>query len=87
MWLSIYIKNTMKDHNDEQHKQLQEISGLIRNYRYNEGLSQVELSAMAGIHSNSLSNIENINNFQIITLLKLIDATGLTLGEFFWGME
>lgn len=41
------------------------ISGIglfIKNLRHSEGLSQAEFSEFAGIHPNSLSNLENGRN-------------------------
>lgn len=62
------------------------ISGIglfIKNLRLSEGLSQTEFSEFAGIHPNSLSNLENGRNFTILTMIKCIEATGLSLEEFF----
>jgi len=53
----------------------------------NEGLTQREFSELAGIHYNSTHNIEHYKLYSVLTLLKSVDATGLTLGEFFEGME
>jgi transcriptional regulator with XRE-family HTH domain len=71
---------------DHQRKRVEEISLFIRNWRLNEGLSQREFSELAGIHPNSLYHIENMRPYKILTLLKCINATGLTVSQFFDGM-
>jgi DNA-binding XRE family transcriptional regulator len=63
-----------------------EISGLIRNWRINDNLSRADFSKLAEVHPNSIYNIEH-ERVDIITLFKCIDATGLTLSQFFEGME
>lgn len=68
-------------------KRIEELSLFIKNWRIGEGLSQREFSELAEIHPNSVYHIENQRLYNIVTLLKCIDATGLTVSEFFDGME
>ena len=72
---------------DYQQKRIEEISLFIKNWRLNEGLSQREFSHLAGIHPNSLYHLERMGLYNILTLLKCIDATCLTVAQFFEGME
>ncbi|MBN1330725.1 MAG: helix-turn-helix transcriptional regulator [Candidatus Heimdallarchaeota archaeon] len=72
---------------DHQVKRLEEISSFIKNWRLNVGLTQREFSELAGVHPNSLYRIENMRIFNILTLLKCIDATELTVAQFFEGIE
>jgi len=72
---------------DYQQKQIEKISSFIKNWRLNEGLSQREFSQLAGIHPNSLYHLEKMGLYNILTLLKCIDATCLTVSQFFEGME
>lgn len=70
-----------------QQKRIEGISLFIKNWRLNEGLSQREFSQLAGIHPNSLYHLERMGLYNILTLLKCIDATCLTVAQFFEGME
>ena len=72
---------------DYQQKRIEEISSFIKNWRLNEGLAQRELSQLAGIHPNSLYHLEKMGLYNILTLLKCIDVTCLTISQFFEGME
>ncbi len=64
-------------------KRLEEISSFLKNWRLNEGLTQREFSELACIHPNSLYHLEKMGLYNILTLLKCIDATELTLTQFF----
>ena len=72
-----------------QEKRIEEIQLLIKNYRINDGLSQSEYSEIADVHVNSLQRFEkgNLKNIKLLTLLSLIDATEMSLSEFFQTME
>ena len=59
----------------------------IKNWRLNEGLTQREFSELACIHPNSLYHLEKNGLYNILTLLKCIDATELTVTQFFEGIE
>ena len=72
---------------DYQRKRIQEISSFIKNWRLNEGLTQREFSQLAGIHPNSLYKLEKMGLYNILTLLKCIDATELTVTQFFQGID
>ena len=72
-----------------QEKRIEEIRLFIKNYRINDGLSQSEYSEIADVHVNSLQRFEkgNLKNIKLLTLLSLIDATEMSLSEFFQTME
>lgn len=72
---------------DHQKKRIEEICLFIKHWRLNEGLSQREFSQLAGIHPNSLYHLEKIGLYNILTLLKCIDATDLTVTQFFDRIE
>ncbi len=78
---------TTKEIPDHQKKRIEEIGLFLRNWRLNEGLTQREFSELAEIHRNSMHNIEHFRLYSVLTLLKCVDATGLTLEQFFQGME
>ena len=72
-----------------QEKRIEEIRLFIKNYRINDGLSQADFSEMADLHVNSLQRFEkgSLANIKLLTLLSLIDATEMSLSEFFQTME
>lgn len=72
---------------DYQQKRIEEISSFIKNWRLNEGLTQREFSELACIHPNSLYHLEKNGLYNILTLLKCIDATELTVTQFFEGID
>jgi hypothetical protein len=77
---------TCKRTNESQSKRIAEISSLIRNWRINDNMTIADFSQVAGTHPNSIYNLEH-QRVDIITLFKCIDATGLTLSEFFEGIN
>jgi len=69
-------------------KRFEEITGFVRNYRINDGLTQAEFSNMSETHVNTLQRFESCDkNITLVTLFNYIDAMDMTLGEFFEGME
>ena len=72
-----------------QEKRIEEIRLFIKNYRINDGLSQAEFCEIADLHVNSLQRFEkgSLKNIKLLTLLSLIDATEMSLLEFFQSME
>ena len=64
---------------------LERISLFLKNWRIGGGLSQREFSELAETHRNSIYHIENTKtkSYNILTLLKCINATGLTVSQFF----
>jgi DNA-binding XRE family transcriptional regulator len=87
---SIYLKyRRMKSKPipDHQRKRYDEIRMFVKNYRINDGLTQSAFSDMAEIHTNTVQNLEAGKNITLFTLLSCIDAMGMTLSEFFEGLE
>lgn len=68
-------------------KRIEEIGLFLKNWRLNEGMSQREFSEIAEVHHNSIYHIENMGLYNIMTLLKCIGATGLTVSQFFDEMK
>lgn len=84
----IYMKYTFKMPKkkipDYQIKRLTEISSFIKHWRISECMSQKDFSKIAETHVNTLQKFESrTNNISALTLFALIDATGLTISEFF----
>ena len=73
-------------------KRLKAIGDFIREYRFNVGLSQQELSEASNnsIHRNTIQAIENQNyphGYNIISLFEISDALDLDLKDLFWEIE
>lgn len=69
-------------------KRFEEITGFVRNFRLNEGLTQSFFSDLSETHVNTLQRFEaGHKNITLVTLFNFIDAMDMTLGEFFEGME
>ena len=70
-------------------RRIEEIRLFIKNYRINDGLTQSEFCKTADVHVNSLQRFEkgSLKNIKLLTLLSLIDATEMSLSEFFQSME
>lgn len=77
----------MKKTNPDQDTRITEISQFIRNWRMNDQISMYDLAKMAGTHPNTIHNIETGNNVTLCTLLKCIDALGITASELFEGVD
>lgn len=82
----IQMQRTERNVPESQVKRIANISALIRNLRINENLSRNDFAKLAEAHPNSIYNIEH-QKVDIITLLKCIDGTGLTLQQFFECVE
>ena len=64
-------------------KQMLAISQYLKELRFAENQSQSEVSYRTGIHRNSISNIENSKNYEILTLLELCDYYQISVSELF----
>ena len=73
----------------EEHKKnrLIALSGFIKELRLSNGLTQEEASGEMGIHRNTLTRLENYNNYNILTLFTVIDYFNIPISEFFMGIE
>jgi len=66
--------------------QLLQVGLNVRFYRNLENITQEELAERAGISSPSVSRLENPNNFsntELITILKIAIALGVSPAKFF----
>ena len=72
-----------------QQKRIEVIRYLLRNCRLNDRLTQSEFSKLADVHINSLQRFEtgSLKNIKLLTLLNFVDATSMTLSEFFQSIE
>lgn len=69
-------------------KRFDEITGFVRNYRLNEGLTQKKFSEFSLSHLNTLQRFEaGDKNITLVTLFNFIDTMDMTLCQFFEGME
>lgn len=62
-------------------KQLVLISNYYKELRFNENLTQVEVTEGSGLHRNTISNIETTINFTILTLLQLCNFNEIPASE------
>jgi DNA-binding XRE family transcriptional regulator len=72
---------------DQQRKRYDEIRMFVKNFRINDGITQQEFSKTAELHTNTIQNFESGKNITLLTLFGCIDAMGMTLSEFFDGIE
>lgn len=76
-----------KTYPQEYYKKLEAIAGLIREYRINNGYSQMELAEYLNLHRNTLSRAERGENLTLLTLIELCDTLELDLKELFCEIE
>ena len=56
----------------------------LKSIRLKKGLTQLDLELESGISRTEISRIENgLKNIEFYTVVKLAEALGVTLGEFF----
>lgn len=79
-----YFKQKIKKHNKER---LKYIGGLIKEYRFETGLSRVDFSNEHGINRITIQNIENGKNITLLTLFRVLDSVYCPLNEFFYDVE
>ncbi|NMC57769.1 MAG: helix-turn-helix transcriptional regulator [Candidatus Methanofastidiosa archaeon] len=66
---------------------LQRLSSLLKEYRINNGYSQIGLSEYLNIHRNTLSRAENGKNITLLSLLELADTLEIDLVDLFVDIE
>ncbi len=62
-------------------KMLSFIGGLLREYRWEEGLSRLEVQELSGIHRRTISRIENGENVSLITLFHYLNFLDLEMPD------
>ncbi len=67
----------------EYEKQISVIAHYFKELRFNENLSQAEVATESGLHRNTISNIENSCNYEIMTLLQLCDFYAISASDLF----
>ena len=77
----------IKPISEQNSKRLDYLSTYLRELRFNEGLTQKELSQNLNLHRNTIVRAENAQNITLITLFELVDAHELTLKELFLDIE
>jgi len=53
----------------------------LRELRFGENKTQMEVGEESGLHRNTLLRVENSKNFTILTLLKIADYYGMQPSE------
>jgi len=79
----IYGKGyTMKKAIPKEHqKRLDLIASYLRELRFNENLTQKEISAELNLHLNTIIRLENGHNMTLLSLFELCDFYGMSLSE------
>lgn len=75
-----------KTYPHEYYKKLENIASLIREYRLNNGYSQMELAKSLDLHRNTLSRAEGAKNMTVLTLIELCETLELDMSELFCEM-
>lgn len=57
------------------------IGGILREFRWEEGLSRKEVQEESGIHHRTIARIENGENISLVTLFRYLNFLGLELPE------
>lgn len=71
----------MTEINNIHKKNLELISAYLRELRFGENKTQVEVGEDSGLHRNTLLRVENSKNFTILTLFQLADYYGMQPSE------
>jgi transcriptional regulator with XRE-family HTH domain len=66
---------------DEYKTRLNEIGGLIKNWRVNEGYTRKELSAASGVYHKSIYRVEIGENMTVLNLMKIADGLGVRIQD------
>lgn len=64
-------------------KKLPAIGTYLRELRFNENMTQTDVSIETGLHKNTISNAENAKNMNVLTILILCEFYGITTSELF----
>lgn len=78
-----------KARNEQQQIRLREIGFLIKNLRFINGYTQAEFIKDTNIkvHINTLQNLESGKDVTLSVVLECIDSLGISVGEFFEGIN
>jgi transcriptional regulator with XRE-family HTH domain len=72
---------------DQNRKRLEYLGTYLRELRFNEGMTQKELSQNLNLHRNSIIRAENNHNITLLTVFELADTLDISLSELFQDME
>ena len=68
-------------------KKLETIATYLRELRFNEGLTQKELSQKLNLHRNTVIRAENGKNLTLLSLFEFADAMDIRFQELFQDIE
>jgi len=71
----------MENNTDLHHKHFDLISAYLRELRFGEYKTQMEVGEESGLHRNTLLRVENSKNFTILTLFQLADYYNIQPSE------
>lgn len=75
----------MREVQPQNKERLNAVSGFLKWYRINSGLTQMELSEYSGIHKNTIVRMESSNpeNITLLTVFDIADALELDINQIF----
>ena len=73
-----------KTYPQEYCKKLEAIAGLMREYRINNGYSQMELAESLNMHRNTLSRVERGFDYHLLNLIEIAETLEIDLSELFY---
>jgi len=80
------IQTTKKKISSQHQKRLQQISDMLREIRFSEGLNQTDLIDY-GISRRQVQRVEHSNNLTLLGLFRILDFYEYNLNEFFADIE
>ena len=80
---SIYVKRPMKPEPIPEHHQnrIDTVSIYLRELRYSEGKTLLEISEFLGIHRNTVQRVETSHSVTLLTLMKFADFYEISVSE------
>lgn len=79
----------MKDIQEHNRERLQAVTGFLKWYRINSGLSQYELSEVSEVHRNTIVRYESCRpeNITLKTVFEIADALEVDINQIFLEIE
>ena len=77
----------IKPVSEQNSKRLDYLSTFLRELRFNEGLTQKELSQNINLHRNTILRAENAQNLTLLSIFELADALNININQLFQDIE
>jgi transcriptional regulator with XRE-family HTH domain len=76
-----------KSTSEQNLKRLEYLSIYLRELRFNQGMTQAELSQQMNLHKNTILRAENARNLTLLSVFELADALDISPNELFQDIE